>query len=391
MRKMVNFLLRCICAVSLVFTVPGCGTRNHTAAPDEEPVYIPEYAAGFSIGSYGGESTVLTVFNPWQGARDIEKKIFLSRGGEQPPSGFPGITVEAPLKNVVCMSSTHIAYIDAIEKQDAVKGVSGIDYIYNPVMRERYSEGSIADVGYDIYVNYELMTSLRPDLVLLYGVAGENMLESKLVELGIKVAYIGDYVENSPLGKAEWVMAFGEMFDKREDASGVFGRVRDGYCEVRELVAERAADLRKPVVMLNAPYADTWFVPGDRSYMVRLIEDAGGVYACAGDDSERSRPLSGESAFIHANRSDIWLNPGQVSTIGELKALNPKFGNILSVRDCRVYNCTARNTPGGGSDFWESGALNADIVLKDMVRMFHPEILPDWDFYYFRQLDGYSL
>lgn len=381
MKRVSRFIFLIFCAGCIC----GCGGHVRNAEASGELLYSPEYASGFSITSYGN-STVLNVTDPWQGARGVEKNIFLSRDGELPPDGFLGITLRMPLENVICMSSTHIAYIDAVGSIDAVKGVSGANYITNGVIRERYADGRVKDVGYDNYVNYEMITSLRPDVVLVYGVAGENMLERKLAELGVKVAYIGDYVENSPLGKAEWIVALGEMFGKRDEAVEIFKQIKGGYLETKEMVKETVGDKEKPVIMLNSPYRDTWFVPGDRSYMVRLIKDAGGEYACAGEDSEKSRALSGEAAFIAANRSDMWMNPGIVNTLSDLITANPKFADIPPVKNDKVYNCDARSTPEGGSDFWESGALNADVVLKDMVKIFHPELLPEHELYYFRKL-----
>lgn len=376
--------------IAVVLTVAlilcGCRGQVRNSGEEGEVVYSPEYAAGFSVVACGENSTIIKITDPWQGAVDVEKNIFLSRGGELPPAGFDGVVLNAPVQRVIPMSSSYIAFMDAIDCVDAVKGVSGADYITNPVIRERFAEGSLKDVGYDNYINYELVTSLRPELVMLYGVAGENMVERKLAELGVEVTYIGDYVENSPLAKAEWIVAFGEMFDKRDEAVAAFNQVRDEYLKTKGMVEERIEGRKKPVVMLNAPYRDTWFVPGDRNYIVRLMDDAGADYACSGDDSERSRALSGETAFVAASKSDIWLNPGMVTSMREVVMMNPKFTDIPSVKSGNVYNCDARRTPEGGSDFWESGALRADIVLKDLVKIFHPELMPEHELYYFRQL-----
>ncbi len=287
---------------------------------------------------------------------------------------------------MVCLSSTYIAYIDAIGETDAVKGVSGARYITNPLIGQRYAEGTVKDVGYDTNINYELLASLRPDIVLIYGIGGENTaVTSKLRELGITVMYIADYLEEEPLGKAEWIIPFGEMFDKTDEAKAVFEGIAVRY----ETLRDKAAALTdKPAVMLNAPYRDVWFVPGDRSYMVRLIGDAGGQYICAGEDSSISRPISGEAAYIAVSSADVWINPSQATTLDEVKAQNPKFVDVKAVKAGRVYNSTKRSTSGGGSDFWESGALRADRVLEDLIICLHPEsdIVPDRETYYFEQL-----
>lgn len=393
MKKVLSYVVTILLALSAT----GCRDARSTFSTDGlEPIYTPEYADGFALYRAGQNSTILKVTDPWQGADDVNMHLFLSRNGEQPPAGFDGVVVEAPLKKVVCMSTSYIAYLDAVGETDAVCGVSGIRYVTNPRIRSRYYLGEIRDVGYDAYMNYELLANLAPDLVLIYGISGENtQLTGKLRELGIKYIYIGDYVEQNPLGKSEWMVAFGEMFNKRERGQKVFNSIRDRYNETKSLVADYVdflADItstgaaKKPVVMLNAPYRDTWYVPGDLSYIVRLITDAGAEYACAGQDNEQSRPISGESAYVLASQADIWLNPGQAFNMDDVKAQNPKFADIPPVLNNKVYNCNARLTPEGGSDFWESGAVRPDIVLRDLVKIVHPELMQTHKLYYFRQM-----
>lgn len=379
--------------VILIFVaLAGCGGSKKLAAISDTDIilYHPRYAAGFTIFAGAGKSSVIVIRNPWQGARGTEIRLFLARGGETAPENFEGVVVEAPLKRVVCMSSSYIAFIDALGEIDAVKGVSGGRYITNSTIRERYASGTVRDVGYDGQMNYETLMALHPDLVLIYGIAGGNsQLTAKLDELGVKYLYIGDYVEQSPLGKAEWLVAFGEMFDKRSQAEVIFESISESYNTTKDMVEACYAEsvgTTKPVVMLNAPYRDTWYVPGDRSYMVRLVGDAGGEYACAGVDSEETRPISIESAYISAGRAQVWLNPGQAATMRDVRSLNPRFADVPAVVSGRVFNCTARSTTDGGSDFWESGAVRPDMVLKDMVKMLLPDMLPDHELYYFRQM-----
>ena len=392
-KKSALHLLFGVFLISLSACGPG---RKSTFSTDGlDVLYAPHYSTGFRIFSVG-ESSLLSVYDPWQGARGVEMQLFLSHGGEPAPDGFRGTTVNAPLKNVVCMSSSYIAFLYELGETGAIKGVSGARYVTNESIRERYAAGDVRDVGYDAHMNYELLAGLDTDLVLIYGISGENsQLTGKLDELGIKYLYIGDYVEQSPLGKAEWVVAFGEMFGKRTASEEIFNGISARYNETKETVAEYnefmeqvsgSGRVRKPVVMLNAPYRDTWYVPGDRSYMVRLIADAGAAYACEGEDSDSSRPISGESAYVFASKSDFWLNPGQAATMNEVRSLNPKFADIPAVMKGNVYNCNARTTPDGGSDFWESGAVRPDVVLKDMAAIFYPGLFAGHELYYFRQM-----
>ncbi|MBE6201887.1 MAG: iron ABC transporter substrate-binding protein [Rikenellaceae bacterium] len=380
MKRLVAYLT----IVALALGLWGC-PEGQTQITCGEVVYTPHSAAGFEIVATEGASTVLRILTPWPAAKGVFKEVFISREGESAPSGFGGQVVKASPQRVVCLSSSHLAYIDAVGQIDAVVGVSGGTYVSNHHIAEGLAQGSVREIGYDANINYELLAALRPDVVFIYGTTGENgAMSQKLEELRIPYIYISDHTENTPLGKSEWVVAFGEVFDCRQGAEDVFEGIGEKYESLR-LSALAASS--KPRVMLNSPYKDVWFVPSRESYVVRLIEDAGGEYVCGGAEGDLSRPISGESAYVYLSEADVWLNPNAARTMAALTAENPKFAQTEVVREGRVYNCTARSTASGGSDFWESGALRADVVLADMLAILHPELVAeDYELYYFEQL-----
>ena len=333
--------------------------------------FTPEFARGFRISSSTeGASSLITITNPWQGA-DFEQYIFVAREGEKVPKGFGGQVIKAPISRAVCLSSGYVAMFDALGAVEMVKGVSGINFITNSYVRD--PESQVADVGYDANLDFERIVALRPDVVLLYGVAGENsLLTAKFRELGIPYMYIGDYVEQSPLGKAEWLYVVAELADKREEADSHFGEVKSRYQGLAARVATQAVS--RPKVLLNTPYRDIWFLPSVENFMVQLITDAGGeAYASTGVGSA-SQPIDSERAYLLAKQADVWLNVGGVTTLAELKAQNPRFAQMAVVRGGKVYNNNRNRTAAGGSDFWESGVVRPDIILQDLVTILHPEI-----------------
>ena len=379
MRRIVGYIA-VLCALVGLWGCPAATSSVEWG----EVVYAPHFSTGFEIVATEGSSTVLRVLAPWQGAEGVVKEIFIGRDGESAPEGFTGVTVKAAPERVVCMSSSHIAFVDALGRVESVVGVSGSDYISNKHINEGVAERTVREVGYDTNINYEVLASLRPNMVFIYGASGENgAMTAKLEELAIPYVYIADHAETTPLGKSEWVVAFGELFDCREVAEEIFGEIAERY----ESLRLRMLDVEhRPKVMLNAPYKDVWFVPADDSYVVRLIEDAGGLWLCADGRSKTSRPISGESAFVFLSQADYWLHTNAARTIAQLVAENPKFASTRVVREGGVYNCTARNTPSGGSDFWESGALRSDVVLADMIAILHPELSVGYTLYYYEQL-----
>jgi ABC-type fe3+-hydroxamate transport system, periplasmic component len=371
-----------LAAATALFT--ACGSRRAASLDDfDRPLYTPAYASGFEIvGTGGGASTLLRVRNPWQGAEGVEKCFLITRNGEPVPAGFEGEVLHGEARRIVCMSSTQVAMLDALGAADRVVGVSGFDYITTPSVAA--NRDKVGDVGFDGNVNYELLLGLEPDLVLLYGVNAASGMESRLRELGIPFAYIGEYLEESPLGKAEWLVAVAELAGEREAGETLFRAIPERYEALREQAAAAAGP--QPKVMINTPYGDSWFMASTRSYLARLIADAGGDYIYRRNTSNRSLPIDLEEAYLLTAEADVWLNVGNIPTLRELRTRYPKFADVRCVRQGAVYNCDRRITPAGGNDYWESGVVRPDLVLRDLIRIFHPELVSE-DFYYYRQVE----
>lgn len=371
-----------ISIIFLVLLTVGCTKHKSDITDFSNPLYTPQYASGFSIkGADGKESSIITVTNPWQGADSITTQLFIARGGESAPEGFTCQVLEGDASRIVAMSSTHIAMLDAVGEAGRVVGVSGIDYISNPVIAA--NRDSIGDVGYEGNINYELLLSLDPDLVLLYGVNGASSMEGKLNELGIPFMYVGDYLEESPLGKAEWMVALSEVVGKRTEGEEVFGGIPVRYNELKKRVADTVLDA--PSVMLNTPYGDSWFMPSTESYVARLVKDAGGDYIYKKNTGNASMPIDLEEAYKLTSEADMWFNVGMANSLDELRRSCPKFSDTRCFRNGYVWNNNLKTNAAGGNDYYESAVVNPDILLRDLVKIFHPELVEE-DFVYYKQL-----
>ena len=365
--------LCCMCA---------CGTSSNIDDYNVV-VYTPTHATGFRImGAEGKQSTIISVTNPWQSANNIETMLFIARAGEKAPAGFRGQVLQGDAKRIVCMSSSHIAMLDAIGSVECVVGVSGKSFITNPYIVANCH--SIADVGYDGNINFELLVAQRPDIVLLYGVTGACTMQSKLDELGIPYIYIGEYVEEDPLGKTEWLVALAEIVGCREQGIAYFSQVPQRYNHLKAIAA--AATSPQPTVMLNTPYADSWFMPSTTSYLARLIADAGGDYIYKKNTSNHSLPIDLEEAALLTTEADIWLHVEGVSSLQDLHNQYPKFAKMPCVQRGEVYNCDQRRVTGGGNDYWESGVVQPDVVLRDLIKIFHPELISE-ELVYYRKIE----
>ena len=361
-----------------------CACSPHRAHPDNledfsETLYTPTDASGFSItGKEGSQSSLITVSNPWQGADSVATHLFITRAGDEAPLAYEGQVLDGEADRIAVTSSTHVAMLDALGATDRIVAVSGIDYINNPDVQRRRDD--IADIGYEGNFDYEALLASDPDIVLLYGVNGASSMEGKLRELQIPYIYIGDYVEESPLGKAEWMVPIAEIIGEREKGADTYAAIAARYAALKKRVADSAVDA--PSVMLNVPYGDSWFMPSADSYMARLIHDAGADYVYKKQTGNTSMPIDLEEAYTLASQADFWLNTDRMESLSALAAKCPKFKDTRAMRNGYVYNNTLRANPAGGNDFYESAVVNPDILLRDLVGIFHPELSSDSPVYY---------
>lgn len=346
------FILVCAALVS-------CSTEGGKVSTSTyDTLYQPLYAKHFVV-LQSGDTTILSVKNPWQGAKDISYDY-----------SFYGTTPE----RIITMSTSHSAFLDALGFEESIVGVSGPAYLSNS------HHQSLPDVGYGTSLNYETIVGLNSDLYTTYEVSGENSSATqKLQSLGVPIIFIADYLEDSPLAKAEWIVAFGAMMNKSKEAITLFEEIQQNYNTTKSQIAKRAQNQKAPKVIPNSPYKDVWYMPGDSSYMAELIRDAGGNYVGKGVANNISRPISMESAYTMLCTADIWLNPAaDISSIKALEKVNPLLGKI------KIPVFTNATNPSGGSDFWESGVLRCDIILEDLTEIFYSE---DPELHYHKKLN----
>ena len=325
----------------LLILLSSCVTHTRPAAPGGM-----EYAQWFDLQ---GDKAIIV--SPYGGTADT-------------------LEVTAPLRSIVCMSSSYIGFLDAIGCDSVATAVSGLAYVSDPEV-----QAHAVDVGYDAALDYETILKLRPDLVLTYAVsAAEPPYLQKLRDLGIRTAVIHEHLESHPLARAEYIKFFGLLTGRKERADSLFADIRDRYLSlVKESDAPKS-------VLVNIPYADQWYIPGGDNYMTRLIQDAGGAVLGAVPGRFDSSVISVEKAYELAREADCWLNPGWCATKAQLRSVHPLFADF-PVLAKSVWNNTKQTTPGGGNAFWETGPARPDVILQDLRAIFDGTEVPGY--YYF--------
>jgi iron complex transport system substrate-binding protein len=365
----------------LVFSCRQNREKTETTDDLREIYYKPAFSERFVIEKAGNDK-FLTVLNPWQGSQNVKFTYTLTHSENNDAH-----TVKIPVERIICLSSTHVAFVDFMDRADKIVGVSGAGYISNENVRKQIENNQIADVGYENYLSYEVIASLKPDVIFAYGIDGElGKTEAKLNEMGIKLVYIGEYLEETPLAKAEWLVAVAAFFDEEEKAIEKLKNIEHEYNHLKKL-AENVTD--KPKALINAPYGDVWYLPSNKSTVINLLKDAGGKYIFENEtqNAKESNPVSIEYVYAKALDADVWINQNNETSLRQLQKLDARVINIPVFKNGNIYNNNKRLNKQGGNDFWESGVINPQIILKDLIKIFHPSLLPEHQLFYYRRLE----
>ena len=351
--------------------------------PDKAQVV---YAQGFSIDYYDTYK-VVTVTQPWQGASEGFTYVLVMRGS-QVPGGFEGAQViEIPVRSIVTMSTTYFPHLEMLGVLGSLVAVDDATYVFNETVQQRASAGEIAVVGGGAgggVVNVEMLLELAPELIMT-SASGVPELDAHpaLIKAGLPVVINADYLEASPLGRAEWGKFIAAFYNLEGEANRQFEEVASSYLALKEQVSALSA---RPTVFTNTDFQGSWYVPGGESYAAILLRDAGADYLWADTPGTGANPLAFEEVFDAAKEANFWLNVGFAGDLASLLMMDERYADFDAFAEEKVYNYNKRVNANGGMDYFESGTARPDLVLADLVAIFHPGLLPEHDFYYYQHL-----
>lgn len=369
--------------ICLIIILSSCSNNSSRTSMEKG---TNEYATYFKITENEKDTTIEVKEKLYDNSDDFNSYFLTSNFDFFNKRGISQNVIKIPLKRVICMSTGHVAYLNTLGEIGSIIAVSGSKYINNEQIIDLIKQNKIADVGYESSLNYELILSLKPDMIFTYGVSGENnSYIDKLRQLGIPVLVLGDFNENHPLGKLEYLKLFGALFSKQHIADSIFNAKKTSYLEIKDKLSKIE---KKPNVLLNAPWKETWYLPGADSYMTKLINDAGANVLGAKPNTSISGSSNIEEVYRLSLSADYWLNPNSYNTIKSLKQALPLFNNIKVVKEGNIYNNIKKITSSGGSDFWENGVIEPEIILMDLAKIFHPDMFVDHEFRYYIKLSN---
>lgn len=377
--------------IFLLFLTSFFSCKNEqTKRIDEKFTRTPlnlKYAKGFSVKEYDLYQ-ILEIKNPWPDAKRAYRYLLPKDDYEADYLIYErerfDNTIESSIKKIVVTSTTHLPALELLKVEKTLVGFPGTDYVSSEKIRTQINNGHIRELGKNEGLNTEVLLELDPDVVVAFGIEGGNRSLETIQKSGIPVIFNGDWVENSPLAKAEWIKFFGVLFDKEKEADSIFNQIEKEYLEAKALAKNVQA---KPTVLSGAMHSDIWYLPNGTSTEAQLLKDANVNYLWNDTEGSGSLKLNFESVFVKAKTADIWLSPSNYSSYENLKNGNENHSQFDAFQNKNIY--TFNNTTGatGGVLYYELGMTRPDLVLKDIIKICHPELLEEYEPYFFKPLN----
>ena len=362
----------------LVFLVfPSC--RHESSHDSQKFVRVGTEEAKLLSISHEDGYTKVDIINPWDTTKLLHTYLLVPRESEIPKDLPKGTVVRTPVQRALVYSSVHSSVIAELGSPDAVKGVCDSQYFNDERISKGLSDGTIADCGNSMQPTVEKVIQMKPDAILLSPY--QDATYGQIEKLKIPIIECADYMEFTPLGRAEWIKFYGELLGKRETADKIYSEVVNSYNQVKAMV--KSKNLSRPIVLTENLISGIWNVPGGESYMAQFIKDAGGNYPWADDKNTGSLTLDFNQVLVKAQNAEIWLiKSPAIRTLSDLKgsySLNDKF---KAYQTGNVYVCDT-NT----SHFFDRFPFHPEVLLMEYFKIFHPDQEIDYQLQFFQKIE----
>lgn len=340
-----------------------------------------EYATGFDVEKHSGYS-IIHLNTPWPKADKKFTYLLVDRGNKAPKDVKYDALIQVPIEKVVVTSTTHIPLLEALGEDHKLVGFPNTNFVSSKKTRKRIDNGEIAELGKNENLNTELLLDLQPDAVIGFAINGNNKTFKTIQNAGIPVLYNAAWVEQNILGRAEWIKFFGYLFKKETEANRIFKQITTDYNEAKKL-ANNVSE--KPTVLAGSMFKDIWHVPYGSSWGAQFISDAGGDYLWKETKGSGSISLNIESVLEKAQQADYWVTLGTETSKEQLNARNIHYKEFEAFQKGNTYIANSTGATGGLL-FYELGPNRPDLILKDLIHVLHPSLLPNHQPIFYQQL-----
>lgn len=370
--------------LSLSFIGCKSDTKEKSVNPETIKVGKVSYATAFDILEFDGYKEII-LKDLWPNSQTSLRYLLVEDKDKAPENtqAYDAV-VQVPIKTIVVTSTTHIPSLDMLGETQTLIGFPDLDFISSTSARSLIDQGKVIGLGKNEVIDVERVLELNPEVLVSFAVDGLDPKLKTIAKAGIPVLYNSDWVETSPLGKAEWIKFFGALYGKYDLATELFEEVEKEYLNIKEL-AEQAT--YRPTVFSGAMYKDVWFVPQGESWAAQFIADAQGEYLWKDTKGTGSNPLGLESVLEKAHLADVWLDPSAFISKESLAKANKVYSQFEAFKTDNIYTYVLKKGATGGVIYFELGPNRPDIILKDILYILHPELLPDYTPYFYSKIE----
>lgn len=383
MKPLVQFLI--VFFLLLQWSCKEEGKGGPVAKPLEGTVRIA-HAKGFSINPVSEDLTVMTLHSPWPNAERPLRYALVTKekmGGLALEIGDFDAIVPVPVETYVATSTTHIPALESLGVLEGMVGFPGTEYISSKKARALVASGHIADIGQNEALNTEMTMALQPSVVFGFGINASNTVYHSLATARIPIVFNGDWTEESPLGKAEWIKFFAPFFKKEALAEAIFKQIETDYQEAKALAKTSS---KRPTVLSGALYKDVWYLPGGESWAAQFLADAQADYIFSDQAQQGSLALGWEHVLLRGKEADYWIGPAQFTSYEAMEKASPHYAQFTAFKNRTVFTFAKTVGETGGVLYYELAPNRPDRVLKDLIHIFHPQLLPNYEPMFFKPL-----
>ncbi len=339
-----------------------------------------EFASHFEIREFP-DYTTLTLIG--KGGKSEKYALYKSAKDElKIPSGLHKIQV--PLQNIASLSCVYTRAFYELGGLTHIKGIDAVKHHYLDEISTVFEKGELLELSMNNQLNLEKVLEMNPDGLFTYNIDEQDNHFDKIAKADIPVIFCTEYLENHPLGKAEWIKVFALFIGQEAKADSIYSQISQDYKELRASLILKEEG--RKTVFCNAPFFDAWYLPMSNSFTAQFFKDAGLDYIWKDAEGEGNQSLSIEVILDKALDADLWLNSGTYTSYEDLAALDPRMTNFKAFKERTIFNTHKRTRTNFGNDFWEMGSLHPDLILKDLVAIAYPELVPNHEKVFYQAL-----
>ena len=366
--------------LSILSILISCKKEVIKVDEKNQPESNIKYAKGFDIVDENGVKKLI-IKSAYQNSDEIFEYIIQNKTDQKEQIEN---TLFTPIQKIVVTSTTHIPMVELLNEETAIVGFPYAKYVSSAKTRVLIDEGKIQEIGKESSLNTEILLDLQPELVVGYSVSSADKSLTTIQKSGINVIYNGDWLEETPLGRAEWIKFFGVLFDKEKQADSIFKVIEANYIEAKQIALKST---KKPTILSGAIMSkDIWNLPAGESFVAQFLIDANLDYLWKNTEGKGSLSLSFESVFDKGQNADYWITPGYFSSKEQLLNSNEIYKKFNAFQNDKIYTPILKKGKTGGAIYYELAGTRPDLVLKDLIKITNPELLPNYEFTFFEKM-----